>query len=106
MEGELSPGNDNSCLVASATGAGTGPGIAGGEEKSGRASSRKEKDGRADESTAPRPPGIAGIGESGTPAGWACAELPSAADGKPSNAVSDDINFPESIAKGLGVAGP
>jgi hypothetical protein len=49
---------------------GTGPGIAGEVEKSGRASSRKEKAGIAEESTAPNSPGTVGAGGCGD-----CANL-------------------------------
>ena len=45
--------------------AGAGPGMDGGEEKSGRASSMNENVGTAEESTAPNAPGMAGAG------GWA-----------------------------------
>ena len=44
---------------------GTGPGIVGGVEKSGRASSRNEKAGMAEESTTPKAPGTAGAGGCG-----------------------------------------
>src|ERR1700689_3046776 len=44
------------------SGAGTGPGIDGVEENSGRASSRNENAGNAEEATGPKAPGTAGAG--------------------------------------------
>ena len=49
-------------IFSAAPAAGTGPGTVGGVENSGRASSRKEKAGIAEESTTPNAPGIAGAG--------------------------------------------
>jgi hypothetical protein len=55
-----------------AASAGTGPGNVAGSENSGRASSRKLNVGIADESTAPKEPGIAGEGGCGVPAERDC----------------------------------
>jgi hypothetical protein len=48
--------------VSEAPTEGTGPGMDGGVENSGRASSRKENVGIAEESTTPNTPGAAGAG--------------------------------------------
>ena len=49
---------------------GAGPGIEGGVEKSGRASSMKEKAGMAEESTKPNAPGTVGAGGWVVRRGW------------------------------------
>ena len=62
----MSMGVANGLAALEAASAGTGPGNVAGSEKSGRASSRKLNLGIADESTAPKEPGIAGEGGCGT----------------------------------------
>jgi hypothetical protein len=61
--------------------AGTGPGKVAGFENNGRASSRNENAGIAEESTTPKAPGTAGAGGCGVPANRDCGTSVNSEDG-------------------------